>query len=166
MKIVTIILYSTPNTAGAPECLEGGAMEQLCRKINMPEEVTGTLLAIHETMEEYPCLQLVMQEEHWCEGLEQLKEAHELPQLFMKSKEEMMLWKTLRRISDSVHLQLDEQELDEASKVTEFAFNALTVKISDDKKIIVIEKHGEQMALNLEEMIKYPSKFFNSILKG
>lgn len=75
MKIVTIILYSTPNTAGAPECLEGGAMEQLCRKINMPEEVTGTLLTIHETMEEYPCLQLIMQEEHWCEGLEQLKEA-------------------------------------------------------------------------------------------
>ena len=50
-------------------------MEQLCRKINMPEEVTQSLAALHEVLEEYPCLELLMREEHWVEGLEQLKEA-------------------------------------------------------------------------------------------
>jgi hypothetical protein len=50
-------------------------MEQLCRKINMPEEVTRELAALHETLEVYPCLDLLMVEETWAEGLEQLKEA-------------------------------------------------------------------------------------------
>lgn len=50
-------------------------MEQLCRKINMPEEVTRTLTALHETLEVYPCLELVMEEARWTEGLAQLKEA-------------------------------------------------------------------------------------------
>lgn len=50
-------------------------MEQLCRKINMPEEVTRTLTALHETLEVFPCLSLLMQEAHWEEGLAQLKAA-------------------------------------------------------------------------------------------
>lgn len=49
-------------------------MEQLCRKINMPEDVTEKLLAIHGTLERFPCLDLLMQEETWAEGLKQLKE--------------------------------------------------------------------------------------------
>lgn len=50
-------------------------MEQLCRKINMPEEVTLALTDIHRTLEIFPCLDLLMQEETWNEGLAQLKEA-------------------------------------------------------------------------------------------
>jgi len=50
-------------------------MEQLCRKINMPGEVTRELTALQETLEVYPCLELLMQEAHWQEGLDQLKEA-------------------------------------------------------------------------------------------
>ena len=50
-------------------------MEQLCRNINMPEEVTLKLAALHRTMEVFPCLDLLMQRETWNEGLEQLKHA-------------------------------------------------------------------------------------------
>lgn len=50
-------------------------MEQLCRKIHMPEEVTRKLLEIHSTLVYYPCLDLLMQEQTWSEGLEQLKES-------------------------------------------------------------------------------------------
>ena len=50
-------------------------MEQLCRQINMPEEVTRQLLQLHDTLEYFPCLDLVMEEKTWSEGLEQLKEA-------------------------------------------------------------------------------------------
>lgn len=48
-------------------------MEQLCRKIKMPNEVTQKLVEIHSTLEVFPCLDLLMQEETWPEGLEQLK---------------------------------------------------------------------------------------------
>lgn len=50
-------------------------MEQLCRKINMPEEVTRQLLDIHSTLEDFPCLDLLMQEKSWSDGLLQLKVA-------------------------------------------------------------------------------------------
>jgi hypothetical protein len=50
-------------------------MEQLCRKINMPEEATQKILEIHSTLEVFPCLELLMHEETWVEGLAQLKEA-------------------------------------------------------------------------------------------
>lgn len=50
-------------------------MEQLCRRINMPEGVTRKLVDIHSTLEVFPCLDLLMREETWQEGLTQLKEA-------------------------------------------------------------------------------------------
>ena len=50
-------------------------MEQLCRQIRMPEEVTRKILDIHSSLEYFPCLDLLMQEEFWDTGLEQLKEA-------------------------------------------------------------------------------------------
>lgn len=49
-------------------------MEQLCRKINMPEEVTQKLTALHGTLEVFPCLDLLTRESTWSEGLAQLKE--------------------------------------------------------------------------------------------
>lgn len=50
-------------------------MEQLCRSINMPDAVTQTLLEIHSTLDVFPCLELLMQEDTWPEGLAQLKAA-------------------------------------------------------------------------------------------
>ena len=49
-------------------------MEQLCRKINMPEEVTRKMVELHASLEEYPCLSLLMEESTWAEGLEQIKQ--------------------------------------------------------------------------------------------
>ncbi|WP_054708846.1 nuclease domain-containing protein [Bacillus sp. JCM 19041] len=46
--------------------------------------------------------------------LGQLKEAKELPELFMKSKEETLIWKLLRRVSDKVKIDLTRNELDYA----------------------------------------------------
>jgi len=50
-------------------------MEAFCRKINMPEEVTRKMAELHASLEEYPCLSLLMEESTWAEGLAQLKEA-------------------------------------------------------------------------------------------
>ena len=50
-------------------------MEQLCRKINMPGEVTRKMVELNETLPVFPCMDLLMQEQTWAQGLEQLKEA-------------------------------------------------------------------------------------------
>lgn len=50
-------------------------MEQLCRSINMPEEVTQQMVSLHEIMEMHSFLPLLMKRETWKTGLEQMKEA-------------------------------------------------------------------------------------------
>lgn len=50
-------------------------MEQLCRQINMPGEVTRELTALHQTLEEFSCLEQIMDPDRWDEGLARLKEA-------------------------------------------------------------------------------------------
>lgn len=50
-------------------------MEQLCRRIDMPEEVTKKLVELHCTLEVFDCLELLMHEETWKEGLTQLRDA-------------------------------------------------------------------------------------------
>lgn len=49
-------------------------MEFFCRQINMPPEVTQTLVQLHPALESFPCLELLMQEPSWSEGLAQLKD--------------------------------------------------------------------------------------------
>ena len=49
-------------------------MEQLCRSINMPEEVTQQMVSLHEIMEMHSFLPLLMKRETWQTGLAQMKE--------------------------------------------------------------------------------------------
>lgn len=49
-----------------------------------------------------------------------LKEVQELPELFMKSKEERTLWKTLRRFTKQVTVELNHRNLDEASSIKSY----------------------------------------------
>lgn len=50
-------------------------MEQLCRRINMPEEMIRKLVDTHRTLPYFSCLDLLMRQETWNEGLDQLKES-------------------------------------------------------------------------------------------
>ncbi|MED0654706.1 hypothetical protein P4S88_11665 [Anoxybacillus geothermalis] len=52
--------------------------------------------------------------------LNTIKQAKELPELFMKSSEEIALWRLLRRLSDRVRFDLDARYLDQASKITAY----------------------------------------------
>ena len=66
---------TTSAFSGLKETKERNPMEQFCRKINMPEEVTQKMVELQASLEEFPCLDLLMEEATWAEGLEQIKEA-------------------------------------------------------------------------------------------
>ena len=55
-----------------------------------------------------------------------LQEAKELPELFMKSKNEMVLWRMLRRISDKIKIELDKSILENATGVDTFTIKDIT----------------------------------------
>lgn len=66
--------------------------------------------------------------------LNHLKESTELPELFMRSKEEKTLWRMLRRVSDKISIELDSMNLDTATRVEEYRIKNVLIKINKDKR--------------------------------
>lgn len=95
--------------------------------------------------------------------LNTLKEAKELPELFMKSKEEITLWRMLRRLSDRIRFDLDDRYLDKASKIEAYRIKDIVIKLADHQ--LVITKGDEIKTLPMDDLLKQPSMVFKEILR-
>lgn len=97
--------------------------------------------------------------------LNTLKEAKELPELFMKSKEEMMIWRMLRRVSNQIKIKLDTTNIDKATKVHSFKIKEIEVRIYYDSNHIEFIKNNSTQEINLETLLKQPSKVYKQMVK-
>jgi hypothetical protein len=97
--------------------------------------------------------------------LNTLKKARELPEIFMKSKEEVALWRMIRRISDKVNVDLDEKYLDHANRVKQFLVKDISFKIIPEEKRLLIEKNEQLLYLEVYDLFYRPSGVFKEILK-
>jgi uncharacterized protein len=96
--------------------------------------------------------------------LPQLNEAKELPELYMKSREETTLWKMLRRVSDKITIQLNDQLLDEATRIEKFSFNDLEILLNKQEQTLSIMKNEKELIINFNLLIQQPSSVFKKIL--
>ncbi|WP_338786294.1 restriction endonuclease-like protein [Metabacillus sp. FJAT-53654] len=94
-----------------------------------------------------------------------LKQALELPEIFMKSKEEMTLWRMLRRISDNINLELDNNDLDKATKINRFQIKDITFEIDFEGANIKMVKGSLFSLIDIEDVLKQPSSVFKKIIK-
>ncbi|MEK5340609.1 restriction endonuclease-like protein [Heyndrickxia coagulans] len=94
-----------------------------------------------------------------------LKEASELPELFMKSKEELVLWRMLRRVSDEIQIELDDRDIGRASRVKEYRLKDISVKLDVAKQQVVFEKAGEERILFSNEILKNPAGVFKKLIE-
>ncbi|MCM3671084.1 restriction endonuclease-like protein [Mesobacillus maritimus] len=97
--------------------------------------------------------------------LNSLKEARELPELFMKSKEEMVIWRMLRRVSDRIKLDLDDTDLGQATQVREYRIKDILVKMNRAEREIVFLKDGAEQVVSVEELERNPTGVFR-VLTG
>ncbi len=95
--------------------------------------------------------------------LNTLKEAKELPELFMKSKEEVTLWRMLRRLSNRIRFDLDDRYLDKASRIEAYRIKDIVIKLADRQLVIV--KGNESKKLQIDYLLKQPSVVFKEILR-
>ncbi|MBT2720222.1 restriction endonuclease-like protein [Bacillus sp. ISL-46] len=93
-----------------------------------------------------------------------LKEATELPELFMKSKEEMIIWRILRRVSDRIKLDLDDSELDHASSVMEYRIKGMKVIMHKSERNIVFVKNDVKKEVPFEDLEKNPTGVFKVLM--
>ncbi|WP_316568857.1 restriction endonuclease-like protein [Neobacillus sp. YIM B06451] len=98
-------------------------------------------------------------------SLNTLKESTELPELFMKSKEETTIWRMLRRVSDQIKLDLDHNELDRATHIREYRIKDIQVKMNIKEREIVFEKNGEETLISVDELERNPSGGFRVLVR-
>jgi uncharacterized protein len=97
--------------------------------------------------------------------LNTLQEARELPELFMKSKEEMVLWRMLRRVSDRIKVDLDDTKLDRASQVMEYRIKEIKVMMNKIERKIIFSKDHFLKEVSLEELEKNPTGVFRVLME-
>jgi hypothetical protein len=93
-----------------------------------------------------------------------LKEARELPELFMKSNEEMAIWRMLRRVSDRIKLDLDDTFLDQASQVIEYKIKDISVLMKKTERKMIFSKDGENREVTIDELEKNPTGVFRVLM--
>jgi hypothetical protein len=101
---------------------------------------------------------------HMMTSLTQLNEARELPELYMKNKQETALWRMLRRVSDRITIQLDDQMLNEASSVETFSFKDFEIQFNKVEQTLSIKKNEEERIISSKLLIHQPSVVFKEVL--
>ena len=94
-----------------------------------------------------------------------LKEVQELPELFMKSKEERILWKTLRRFTKQVKVELDHRNLDEASSVKSYYVEDVQIWVDYESGVVMVGKGGLVKEVALELVVGRGSVLFREVLE-
>ncbi|GAA1368377.1 restriction endonuclease-like protein [Peribacillus frigoritolerans] len=93
-----------------------------------------------------------------------LYEAKELPELYMKNKQETTLWRMLRRISDQIEINLDNKVLDEALGVVTFSFKGIEIYLDKEKQTLFIRNDSQERILGTDLLLHQPSKVFREVL--
>lgn len=93
-----------------------------------------------------------------------LKQATELPELFMKSKEEMMIWRMLRRVTDHIQIELNSFHLDDATKIKNYKFRGIQVNLLKGNGQVEIVNNDVRKLFYSDEFIKEPTRMFREIL--
>jgi len=96
--------------------------------------------------------------------LDSLKETKELPELFMKSKEEVSLWRMLRRISDQIKTELDDYNVDHATSVKKFRVRDINIVLRKKDRVIVLANGHSKQLVPIEKLDKSPTAVFRLLV--
>lgn len=93
-----------------------------------------------------------------------LEQAEELPELFMKSGEEIKLWRMLRRLTSRVSTRLNDSDLDKAKKVLAYQIGHVEVLLNESEGQIEVVVEGKLFThISIDDLKRVPSKVFRII---
>jgi uncharacterized protein len=97
--------------------------------------------------------------------IQNLIRAKELPELFMKSDEEKMIWQLLRRISDQIKIDLDKSMLDEAKHINNFEIKDAEVILDLNNRKLFVKTRKNIEPIDLMDIQNKPTSIFKMIIK-
>ncbi|CEV42117.1 Uncharacterised protein [Streptococcus pneumoniae] len=83
----------------------------------------------------------------------------------MKSKEERTLWKTLRRFTKQVKVELDHNNLDEASSIKSYYVQDVQIWVDYEKEVVSVGRDGRVKEVPLELVVGRGSVLFKEVLE-
>lgn len=83
----------------------------------------------------------------------------------MKSNEEMILWRMLRRVSDQIKMDLDNPILDQAKKVKEYQIKDVQVQLEPDYNRLVLLRKDHEIIFDLDDLNRKPTTVFRKLIK-
>ncbi len=83
----------------------------------------------------------------------------------MKSKEERTLWKTLRRFTKQVKVELDHRNLDEASAIKSYYVQDVQIWVDYESGVVMVVGDGRVKEVPLELVIGRGSVLFREVLE-
>ncbi|MGB9805006.1 MAG: hypothetical protein ACPLUI_14490, partial [Desulfofundulus sp.] len=92
-----------------------------------------------------------------------LQKAQELPELSLRSEEELRLWKELRRLGKKVKCKVQNRQLTVASRVNEIKFDNVTIRVWEDRLIISNGQQNKDMSLT--DLSSKPRTVLKTILR-
>ncbi|WP_342748188.1 nuclease domain-containing protein [Virgibacillus ndiopensis] len=96
--------------------------------------------------------------------LANIKQAAELPELFMKSKEEKIVWKTLRRVSDQINTGLDHIHVDSATQIKEYRLTGMKVHMDRTQSSVHFHANKNIETISFDQLNKNPSRIFHLLV--
>ena len=104
---------------------------------------------------------------HMMTTMSLLEQSEELPELFMKSGEEIKLWRMLRRLTSEVRTKLDKKSLDQAKKVQAYRIGHIEVVLNlQSNEIEIIECDNKVDLVPVEVLKTNPIQAFKIIKKA
>lgn len=97
--------------------------------------------------------------------LNKLVEAKELPELFMKSKDEKVLWRILRRVSDQIIIELNAINLDEALSVKEYKIKNISIQLKPVEREILLVNRNKFRKMSFEMLKRNPTAVFKVLVE-
>ncbi|WP_328589253.1 restriction endonuclease-like protein [Litchfieldia alkalitelluris] len=96
--------------------------------------------------------------------LNNLEDASELPELFMKSEEERVIWKMLRRVSDKIKIDLDHSTIDEAKRVNKYEVKDVEITLKHQEGLVEFSSVTDTNIVKVEELLNSPSHVFKILM--
>lgn len=97
--------------------------------------------------------------------LQNLLQAKELPELYMKSEEEKAIWQMVRRFSDHIKIDIDSLELDKAKQINHFEFKGIQLGFDREEQLITISSDSNEYLIDYKELHCNPTSVFKIIAK-
>lgn len=96
--------------------------------------------------------------------LNALKEARELPELYIKSKDELAVWKTMRRLTNNPKINLNHTHVDHASEIVQIQSGEILVSVG--KYEIQVKRLGSVQfeSIDREEFMNNPNRLFRKVV--